>query len=94
MDTTAKRAHYLRLAGGLLYSEADRLAGLTRGQSWQTEHRSGEASVPVLRALSELYGATVGWIGNAEGKPPSVSAIKRAVTAARDRVEGANGTHS
>lgn len=84
MRLLSERVAYLRRVAGLGQREADRLAGLHRGQSGEFER--GTRANPrrdSLVKLGALYGAPLAWLLTGEGKAPGARTIKRSVDVAR-----------
>lgn len=80
----AERVAYLRTTAGLGQREADRLAGLHRGQSGEFERGTREnPRRDSLVKLGALYGAPLAWLLTGTGKAPGPRTIKRSVEAAR-----------
>jgi transcriptional regulator with XRE-family HTH domain len=84
MRLLSERVAYLRRVAGLGQREADRLAGLHRGQSGEFERGTREnPRKDSLVKLGALYGAPLAWLLTGEGRAPGARTIKRSVDVAR-----------
>lgn len=79
MYYTHERLRWLRETSGLTCAQVAELTGLNRTVVWSVETRTGEPSVATARTLASLYGVTVGWLLNGEGRVPSARSVRAAV---------------
>lgn len=85
MRSLAERVAYLRRVAGLGQREADRLAGLHRGQSGEFERGTREnPRRDSLVKLGALYGAPLTWLLTGQGSAPAQRTVKRCVNSARE----------
>lgn len=80
-----ERLAALRRIAGLGTLETDQLAGLSRGYTGRIESSAGRKNISLdtLRAICGVFGCSVGYLVDGEGKPPSEAQIKKAVAKAR-----------
>lgn len=78
MDTTRSivpglghRVRSLRQLGGISQRSLDRAAGLHQGHVWKIERGAENPELGTVLGLARALGASVGYLANAEGAPPS-----------------------
>lgn len=82
VDTVADRIALVRRHSGLSAAEFGRRAGLSRATISSIESgRNEEPETDTVRKIAKLSGASLAWLLDGEGKPPSAKSVREAASA-------------
>jgi transcriptional regulator with XRE-family HTH domain len=75
----------LRLLAGVSARDASSLAGLSPSHVGLLESDRHVANVDTASRLARIFGASIDWLVDGTGRPPSPRTVRGAVAAARER---------
>lgn len=82
----ADRVRALRRLAGISSSELDLLAGLSRSYARQIEGATkSNPTIQTLRSIATVFGCSLGYLGDGEGRAPPKEAVLKAIARARKR---------